>query len=77
MRLAADADGPELRFFVWTADSSRLVGPVLDASTIWDEAGHGEHGSVTGAFVRAAAFDTSECAAPADSDWFSYTGRDG
>jgi xylan 1,4-beta-xylosidase len=50
----------------------RPVGPVLDASLISDEAGRGEHGSFTGAFVGMAAFDISGSGRPADFDRFSY-----
>ena len=48
------------------AASGLPVGPELDASVISDEAGRGEHGSFTGAFVGMVAFDTSGRAAPAD-----------
>lgn len=48
------------------------AGPVLDASLVSDEAGRGEHGSFTGAFVGMAAFDISGSARPADFDRFSY-----
>ena len=77
VRLAAEVDGAALKFFVWAEENWQLVGPVLDASIISDEAGRGEHGSFTGAFVGMAAFDTSGGALPADFDYFSYAGRDG
>ena len=41
-------------------------GPTLDASIVSDEAGRGEHGSFTGAFVGMVAFDTSGGGKPAD-----------
>jgi xylan 1,4-beta-xylosidase len=44
----------------------------LDASLISDEAGRGEHGSFTGAFVGMAAFDTSGRAARAHFHHFTY-----
>ncbi|SFK08880.1 xylan 1,4-beta-xylosidase [Mesorhizobium albiziae] len=77
VRIAAEIEGAELKFFVWNDERWNLVGPVLDASVISDEGGRGEHGSFTGAFVGMAAFDTSGAALPADFDYFSYTGRDG
>jgi xylan 1,4-beta-xylosidase len=40
------------------------------------EAGHGEHGSFTGAFAGMAAFDTSGGAIAADYGYFLYEGRD-
>jgi xylan 1,4-beta-xylosidase len=54
------------------SDGWRPVGPVLDASLISDEAGRGEHGSFTGAFVGIAAFDISGSVRPADFGRFSY-----
>jgi xylan 1,4-beta-xylosidase len=71
--LAVEVDGARQRFFIrqggagWTA-----VGPELDASLISDEAGRGEHGSFTGAFVGMAAFDTSGRRATADFHRFGY-----
>jgi xylan 1,4-beta-xylosidase len=76
VRLAADVNGAELRFSVWTAEKWELVGPVLDASVISDEGGRGEHGSFTGAFVGMAVFDTSGAGLPADFNYFTYHGRD-
>jgi xylan 1,4-beta-xylosidase len=49
---------------------------VLDASLISDEAGRGEHGSFTGAFLGMLAFDTSGAGQPADFSYFSYEDRD-
>ena len=46
--------------------------PALDASILSDEAGAGEHGSFTGAFVGMFAFDTSGAGAPADFETFAY-----
>src|SRR5262245_26686606 len=76
VRLAAEVDGPALKFFIWADQSWKLVGPVLDASVISDEGGRGEHGSFTGAFIGMAAFDTSGAGLPADFDYFTYSGRD-
>ena len=50
----------------------RPIGPVLDASLVSDEAGRGEHGSFTGAFVGMAAFDISGSGRHADFSRFSY-----
>lgn len=76
VRLAADVDGATLQFLADTGQGWTNIGPVLDASLISDEAGRGEHGSFTGAFVGMVAFDTSGAAIPADFDWFCYEGRD-
>ena len=54
----------------------RDIGPTLDASLLSDEAGRGEHGSFTGAFVGMAAFDTSGGAIAADYSYFVYERRD-
>ena len=70
--LAADIDGATLRFSYRIGEAWLPVGPVLDASIVSDEAGRGEHGSFTGAFVGMAAFDTSGAGKPADFDYFSY-----
>ena len=70
--LAADVDGAELRFSCRIGGEWLPVGPVLDASIVSDEAGRGEHGSFTGAFIGMAAFDTSGAGKPADFDHFSY-----
>jgi xylan 1,4-beta-xylosidase len=59
--------------FHWRVDGDwQPVGPILDASLISDEAGRGEHGSFTGAFVGIAAFDISGSGRPADFGRFSY-----
>ncbi|MBX3581678.1 MAG: glycoside hydrolase family 43 protein [Rhizobiaceae bacterium] len=71
--LAADVDGAALRFSYRQGGGSwQAVGPVLDASVVSDEAGRGEHGSFTGAFVGMVAFDTSGQARHADFDYFDY-----
>jgi xylan 1,4-beta-xylosidase len=70
--LAADVDGATLRFSYRIGAAWLPAGPVLDASIVSDEAGRGEHGSFTGAFVGMAAFDTSGAGKPADFDYFSY-----
>jgi xylan 1,4-beta-xylosidase len=65
-----------LQFSCSTADKRQgewtPVGPPLDASLISDEAGSGEHGSFTGAFIGMAAFDTSGAGAIADFASFAY-----
>ncbi|MGN6471791.1 MAG: glycoside hydrolase 43 family protein, partial [Rhizobiaceae bacterium] len=83
--VALPADGPvELAVeveeaseqFYWRVDGDwRPIGPALDASLISDEAGRGEHGSFTGAFVGMVAFDISGSGRPADFDRFSYEAR--
>lgn len=72
VRLAAEIREAELRFLFDTGDGWRKAGPVLDASLISDEAGRGEHGSFTGAFIGMAAFDTSGAGTGADFARFSY-----
>lgn len=74
--LAADVEGARLQFFWHMAGEWAPLGPELDASLISDEAGRGEHGSFTGAFVGVAAFDTSGGGIPADFDHFEYQRRD-
>jgi xylan 1,4-beta-xylosidase len=73
--LAVEVDGATQRFFAREAGDWRPVGPELDASLISDEAGRGEHGSFTGAFVGVAAFDISGRAATADVQNFLYRPR--
>jgi len=70
--LAADVDHAELRFSCRQGQEWKQVGPILDASIVSDEAGRGEHGSFTGAFVGMIAFDTSGTAKAADFDYFLY-----
>lgn len=73
LRLAAEVNGTVLQFHADTGSGWQPVGPVLDASIVSDEAGRGEHGSFTGAFVGMLAFDTSGGACPADFTDFRYT----
>ena len=74
--LAAEIDGAALQFFYRAEADWIAIGPVLDASLISDEAGRGEHGSFTGAFIGMAAFDTSGAGRPADFSHFAYEGLD-
>jgi xylan 1,4-beta-xylosidase len=75
IELAMEVGGAALQFH-WRMDGDwRPVGPVLDASLISDEAGRGEHGSFTGAFVGMVAFDISGAGCPADFCRFSYEAR--
>jgi xylan 1,4-beta-xylosidase len=77
VRLAVEVDRAKLQFlFAEDGGAWRAVGPVLDASIVSDEAGAGEHGSFTGAFVGMFAFDTSGSAASADFRSFEYEARD-
>ena len=77
VRLAVRVDRSDLQFAYAEAGGAwREVGPILDASIVSDEAGAGEHGSFTGAFVGLIAFDTSGGAIPADFRHFRYEGRD-
>ncbi len=74
--LAAEVDGAVLQFSYRAGGGGwRDIGPVLDASLISDEAGRGEHGSFTGAFVGMVAFDISGTARPADFSYFEYRRR--
>src|SRR5690606_5909234 len=70
--LVDEVRGASLMFRYRTNGEWRQVGPELDASIVSDEAGRGEHGSFTGAFVGMAAFDTSGAGLPADFRYFSY-----
>lgn len=71
--LRAEANGCALRFFyALQKDMWQRIGPVLDASLLADEAGQGEHGNFTGAFVGMSANDVSGAAMPADFDYFDY-----
>jgi xylan 1,4-beta-xylosidase len=70
--LAAAVDGASLVFSYDVGEGWTQAGPQLDASVVSDEAGRGEHGSFTGAFVGMVAFDTAGTALPADFDWFEY-----
>ena len=73
VRMQVKVDGCALRFFYATgnADWTR-IGPVLDASLLSDEAGQGEHGNFTGAFIGMGAHDVSGLAMTADFDYFEY-----
>ena len=75
MRLAVSVDHAKLQFACALDGAWRDVGPVLDASILSDEAGAGEHGSFTGAFVGMVAFDTSGAGFGADFRYFEYEGR--
>ncbi len=72
VELAVEVDGARQQFFWRAGGAWQQVGPELDASLISDEAGRGEHGSFTGAFVGMVAFDTSGRATPADFGHFHY-----
>ena len=75
VRLAVAVDRARLQFAYALADGAwRDAGPSLDASLISDEAGAGEHGSFTGAFVGMFAFDVSGGGQPADFRGFAYDG---
>lgn len=75
--LAAEVRHAELQFHYRDGGAWQPLGPVLDASLISDEAGRGEHGSFTGAFVGMAAFDTSGAGRPADFSHFVYERLEG
>ena len=70
--LAVEVDHANQQFFWRSGGEWMPAGPALDASLISDEAGRGEHGSFTGAFVGLLAFDTSGRAATADFASFAY-----
>jgi xylan 1,4-beta-xylosidase len=73
VRLQASVDGAALQFaYAVGAGAWRPCGPTLDASIVSDEAGAGEHGSFTGAFVGMCAFDVSGQGAVADFAYFDY-----
>jgi xylan 1,4-beta-xylosidase len=72
VRLSAEIDHARLIFAYDAGDGWRKLAPDLDASLVSDEAGRGEHGSFTGAFIGMMAFDTSGAGLPADFDWFEY-----
>ena len=67
----------ELQFFEKSSGEWRVVGPVLDASVLSDEAGRGEHASFTGAFVGMLAVDTSGGGKRADFKSFEYQPESG
>ena len=74
--LSAEVDHA-LLIFSWSLDNNTWHKlPVnLDYSVISDEAGRGEHGNFTGAFVGVCAQDTSGENITADFDFFSYQGK--
>ncbi len=77
VRLQARVDGAALLFSYALGDSAWTpCGPPLDASIVSDEAGAGEHGSFTGAFVGMCAFDVSGQGAVADFAYFDYAPED-
>ena len=71
--LRVRVEGAVLKFS-WSADGETWmdVGRELDASLLSDEAGKGENGNFTGAFVGVACQDISGRRKPADFDFFSY-----
>ena len=71
--LRADVAGAALRFS-WSLDGAQWnrLPFVLDQSLVSDEAGRGEHGSFTGAFVGLCCQDLSGQACTADFDYFDY-----
>jgi xylan 1,4-beta-xylosidase len=64
--------------FSWSDNGKnwRRLPITLDYSLISDEAGKGEGGSFTGAFVGMACQDLSGQNCPADFDYFHYIERD-
>jgi xylan 1,4-beta-xylosidase len=72
VRLAAAVDHARLVFSYDAGAGWNTLEPELDASIVSDEAGRGEHGSFTGAFVGMMAFDTCGAGLPADFDYFEY-----
>ncbi len=59
--------------FFWRQEGEwQAVGPALDAYTISDEGGQGEHASFTGAFVGMMAFDTTGRGKEAAFSRFAY-----
>lgn len=76
IRMRIEVDGCALRFFHATGSEPwQRIGPMLDASLLSDEAGQGEHGNFTGAFVGMSANDVSGAAMTADFDYFDYEDR--
>jgi len=75
--LKCDVDQQAL-VFSWSADGDtwHALPVTLDYSLISDEAGKGEGGSFTGAFVGMACQDLSGQDCPADFDYFHYIERD-
>jgi xylan 1,4-beta-xylosidase len=75
--LKCDVDHPAL-VFSWSLNGAdwQALPVTLDHSLISDEAGKGEGGSFTGAFVGMACQDLSGQDCPADFDYFHYVERD-
>ncbi|NTJ44424.1 glycoside hydrolase family 43 protein [Agrobacterium larrymoorei] len=75
IELALEVEEADLQFFWRSAGANdwNSLAPKLDASIVSDEAGRGEHGSFTGAFVGMFAFDTSGRRKPADFSRFLYS----
>ncbi len=74
VRMKIETRGTGLRFFYAEADNDwSRIGPVFDATLLSDEAGRGEHGNFTGAFVGMHAMDTSGSGKAADFDYFAYS----
>jgi xylan 1,4-beta-xylosidase len=71
--LRVEVDGARQRFYLGASDGWKPVGPELEATVVSDEAGRGEHGSFTGAFVGVLAFDTSGAGREATFRRFAYT----
>ncbi|MEP3256003.1 MAG: glycoside hydrolase 43 family protein, partial [Roseibium sp.] len=74
VRMKIEVKDLALRFFYTEGGADwRRIGPIFDASLLSDEAGKGEHGNFTGAFVGMQAMDGSGTGHPADFDFFTYT----
>ncbi|MEJ8473686.1 glycoside hydrolase family 43 protein [Roseibium algae] len=74
VRMKIEVNGLSLRFFYAQQEQEWCrIGPVFDASILSDEAGRGEHGNFTGAFIGIHAMDISGNGHPADFDFFSYS----
>lgn len=71
VRIGVEVEGARQRFSVNGQD----VGPELDASVISDEAGRGEHASITGAFIGIMAHDPTGQGWQADVTAFEYEQR--
>ena len=72
VELRAVVNHAALQYYYRTDGDWTKIGPVLDASLISDDAGRGEHGSFTGAFIGMVAFDTSGRGLTADFEYFNY-----
>jgi xylan 1,4-beta-xylosidase len=74
VRMKMEVRGYALQFYyaLWQKEWQK-IGPVLDASTLSDEAGpQGEHGNFTGTFVGMACSDLNGTALHADFTDFVY-----